>query len=282
MTTRWRIVDLANFSGTITTKRGRLTINNTDIPLADVTCIITGPATTWDAGLPALATSYDIPIIICDWRNVPIATLTGWGDNTRIGARHTAQANLSLPRKKNAWMHIVRAKILGQAANLPSNTPQHLRLQQLARSTRSGDPNNTEATAAAIDSEGWLHTGDVGTMDTRGYLRITDRKKDMFITGGFNCYPAEIESLISAHPAVAQVAVVGIADERLGEVAAAYVVLRPATRLEPSDFIAWCRDNMANYKVPRRVHFVDQLPTTASGKVQRYALRDANDGTHKA
>ena len=141
---------------------------------------------------------------------------------------------------------------------------------------------DTEATAAAIDSEGWLHTGDVGTMDTRGYLRITDRKKDMFITGGFNCYPAEIESLISAHPAVAQVAVVGIADERLGEVAAAYVVLRPATRLEPSDFIAWCRDNMANYKVPRRVHFVDQLPTTASGKVQRYALRDANDGTHKA
>jgi CRISPR-associated protein Cas1 len=148
MTTRWRIVDLASFSGTITTKRGRLTINNTEIPLADVTCIITGPATTWDAGLPALATSYDIPIIICDWRNIPIATLTGWGDNTRIGARQTAQANLSLPRKKNAWMHIVRAKILGQAANLPSNTPQHQRLQQLARSTRSGDPNNTEATAA--------------------------------------------------------------------------------------------------------------------------------------
>jgi len=138
-----------------------------------------------------------------------------------------------------------------------------------------------EATAAAVDREGWLHTGDIGTMDSRDYLRITDRKKDMFITGGFNCYPAEIESLISIHPAVAQVAVVGIADERLGEVAAAYVVLRPAARLEPAELIVWCRDNMANYKVPRRVHFVDQLPTTASGKVQRFALRDMHGGARK-
>jgi len=139
-----------------------------------------------------------------------------------------------------------------------------------------------EATAAAVDREGWLHTGDIGTMDSCDYLRITDRKRDMFITGGFNCYPAEIESLISAHPAVAQVAVIGIADERLGEVAAAYVVLRPAAQLEPADLIAWCRDNMANYKVPRRVHLVDHLPTTASGKVQRYALRDAHGGPRKA
>ena len=130
------------------------------------------------------------------------------------------------------------------------------------------------ATAAAIDAEGWLHTGDIGTMDDRGYLRITDRKKDMFIVGGFNCYPAEIESLISGHPAVAQVAIIGVADERLGEVAAAYIVLRPGARLGIDEFIAWCRDNMANYKVPRRVHFVDTLPTTASGKVQRYALRE--------
>jgi acyl-CoA synthetase (AMP-forming)/AMP-acid ligase II len=136
-----------------------------------------------------------------------------------------------------------------------------------------------QATDAAIDAAGWLHTGDIGTMDERGYLRITDRKKDMFIVGGFNCYPAEIESLISAHPAVAQVAVIGIADERLGEVAAAHVVLRPGAQLEPMDFIAWCRDNMANYKVPRRVHFVEALPTTASGKVQRFALRELPTNT---
>ena len=92
-----------------------------------------------------------------------------------------------------------------------------------------------QATAAAIDDEGWLHTGDIGTMDARDYLRITDRKKDMFIVGGFNCYPAEIESLISAHPTIAQVAVVGVPDERLGEVAAAYLVLRPDARLTEAE-----------------------------------------------
>ncbi|MGA1463922.1 MAG: FadD3 family acyl-CoA ligase [Steroidobacteraceae bacterium] len=130
-----------------------------------------------------------------------------------------------------------------------------------------------EATAEAIDADGWLHTGDIGTQDERGYLRITDRKKDMFIVGGFNCYPAEIESLISAHSGVAQVAVVGVPDERMGEVAEAYVVLRPGAPADADSLIKWCRDNMANYKVPRRVHFVEALPMTASGKVQRFALR---------
>ncbi len=129
------------------------------------------------------------------------------------------------------------------------------------------------ATAATVDDNGWLHTGDIGTQDARGYLRITDRKKDMFIVGGFNCYPAEIESLISAHPAVSQVAVVGVPDERMGEVAAAYLVLRSSQSLTKEQFIAWCKENIANYKVPRQVHFVNQLPTTASGKVQRFALR---------
>ena len=129
------------------------------------------------------------------------------------------------------------------------------------------------ATQAAIDADGWLHTGDIGVMDDAGYLRITDRKKDMFIVGGFNCYPAEIENLLSAHPAIAQVGVVGAPDERMGEVGHAYVVLRPGATLDEHGLIAWSRENMANYKVPRRVHFVTELPTTASGKVQRYALK---------
>jgi len=135
------------------------------------------------------------------------------------------------------------------------------------------------ATAAAIDTDGWLHTGDVGTMDPREYLRITDRKKDMFIVGGFNCYPAEIESLISAHPGIAQVAVIGVPDERMGEVAAAYIVPRADRPWDLDEFLGWCRANMANYKVPRQVHVVAQLPTTASGKVQRFALRDASTAT---
>src|SRR4030095_11445729 len=102
------------------------------------------------------------------------------------------------------------------------------------------------ATAEAIDAEGWLHTGDVGVLDAEGYLRITDRRKDMFIVGGFNCYPAEVEKIMAAHPDVAQVAVIGVPDARLGEVGKAFVVRRPGAALEAAALTAWCRDNMAN------------------------------------
>ncbi len=130
------------------------------------------------------------------------------------------------------------------------------------------------ATAEAIDKDGWLRTGDIGVIDAEGYIRITDRAKDMFIVGGFNCYPAEIEELILSHPDVAQVAVIGVPDERMGEVAKAFVVRRQGSNLTEEDFIAWCRKNMANYKVPRSAVFMDSLPITASGKVQRFALRE--------
>jgi len=130
------------------------------------------------------------------------------------------------------------------------------------------------ATAEAIDADGWLHTGDIGVMDERGYLRITDRLKDMFITGGFNCYPAEIESILLGCPGVAQVAVIGIPDERLGEVAMAYVVAAPGNTPTPESIIAWCRENMANYKVPRRVAIVEALPMNATGKVTKFVLRE--------
>jgi HIP---CoA ligase len=130
-----------------------------------------------------------------------------------------------------------------------------------------------QATAEAIDAEGWLHTGDVGVMDAQGYLRITDRKKDMYISGGFNCYPAEIEKLISSHPAVEMVAVIGIADERMGEVGKAFIVLRPDQVLAASEIVSWARANMANYKAPRHVAFVTDLPKNASGKVMKAELR---------
>ena len=130
------------------------------------------------------------------------------------------------------------------------------------------------ATAEAIDADGWLHTGDIGVMDERGYVRITDRKKDLFIVGGFNAYPAEIEGLLLRHPAVSQVAVVGMPDGRLGEVGAAFVVLRPGRQLTPEVLIAWASDEMANFKVPRRVEIVDALPLNASGKVLKTELRD--------
>lgn len=130
-----------------------------------------------------------------------------------------------------------------------------------------------DATRAAIDTDGWLHTGDIGVMDERGYVTITDRMKDMFIVGGFNAYPAEIENSLLAHPGVAQVAVVGASDERMGEVGHAFVVRRPGVDVSEAALIEWCRPRMANFKVPRRVTFVDALPTNASGKVLKYELR---------
>ena len=133
---------------------------------------------------------------------------------------------------------------------------------------------DAEGTAAAVDNEGWLRTGDIGVVDEDGNLCITDRKKDMFIVGGFNAYPAEIEGLMLTHPEVAQVAVVGVPDDRLGEVGQAYIVRRRWDgELDEGSLVGWCRAHMANYKVPRRILFVDELPLTASGKVQRFRLR---------
>jgi len=132
---------------------------------------------------------------------------------------------------------------------------------------------NDAATTETIDSEGWLHTGDIGVMDEQGNLRITDRLKDMFITGGFNCYPAEIENIVAGHPAIAMNAIIGVPDERMGEVAMAFVVLKTGAQLDPSDLITWCREQMANYKVPRQVQLVDALPLNASGKVMKPELK---------
>jgi acyl-CoA synthetase (AMP-forming)/AMP-acid ligase II len=134
-----------------------------------------------------------------------------------------------------------------------------------------GDP---EATAAAVDADGWLHTGDIAVMDERGYLRITDRIKDMFIMGGFNVYPAEVENLLFQHEGIAAAAVIGVPDERMGEVGMAFVVPVPGAALDSDAVIAWSREHMANYKVPRYVEVVDELPSNASGKVLKFELRE--------
>jgi len=127
------------------------------------------------------------------------------------------------------------------------------------------------ATKEAIDPEGWLHTGDLGTIDDRGHLRIAGRKKDMFIVGGFNAYPAEIEGFLMEHPAVAQAAVIGVPDERLGQVGKAFVVTREPVTAE--ELIAWSKTRMAGFKVPRAVAFLDALPLNATGKVMKDQLR---------
>ena len=129
------------------------------------------------------------------------------------------------------------------------------------------------ATAETVDADGWLHTGDLGTMDDRDYLKIVGRLKDMLIVGGFNAYPAEIENTMLAHPAIAAVAVIGVQDERLGEVARAFVVTVPVGEADELEIIAWCRERMANFKVPRSIRFLDELPLNATGKVMKEELR---------
>ncbi|OBH22195.1 fatty acid--CoA ligase [Mycobacterium sp. E342] len=128
-----------------------------------------------------------------------------------------------------------------------------------------------EATAAAIDADGWLHTGDLGRVDAAGRLRIDGRKKDMFIVGGFNAYPAEIEGYLLEHPAVAQAAVIGVPDERLGQVGKAFVVAK--TPVAEDDLLIWCRERMAGFKAPRSIQFLDALPLNATGKVMKDQLR---------
>jgi len=130
-----------------------------------------------------------------------------------------------------------------------------------------------EQTAEAIDADRWLHTGDIAVMNDAGYIDITDRKKDMFIMGGFNAYPAEIERMLVEHPLVGMAAVIGVPDDRMGEVGAAFIVPSSAGAPEPAELIGWCRERMANYKVPRHVWVVEELPLTASNKVRKPDLR---------
>jgi HIP---CoA ligase len=132
-----------------------------------------------------------------------------------------------------------------------------------------------EATRDAITPDGWLHTGDIGSLDSDGNLRITDRLKDMYIAGGFNVYPAEVEQVIATVTGVAEVAVIGVPHDRLGEVGQAFVVARPGAELDPERIIAYCRERLAGYKVPASVTITTELPKNAAGKVTKDVLRSS-------
>ncbi|MGN6358527.1 MAG: AMP-binding protein [Novosphingobium sp.] len=133
--------------------------------------------------------------------------------------------------------------------------------------------NRSEATAEAIDADGWLATGDVAIRDGDGYLFIVDRKKDMILTAGYNIYPAELEQVIAQHPAVAMAAVAGIPDDEKGEVPVAHIVLLPRVETDAGEILAHCRARLAAYKVPRVIHFVEDLPKTSTGKIMRRELK---------
>ena len=140
-------------------------------------------------------------------------------------------------------------------------------------SVMRGYLDDPDATAATIDADGWMHTGDLATIDERGCLRIVGRIKDMFIVGGFNAYPAEIENLLLRHPLITQAAVIGVPDQRLGEVGMAFLVLDPQASVTAAGIIEWSRTQMANFKAPRAVELVDELPVNAAGKVEKETLR---------
>ena len=139
--------------------------------------------------------------------------------------------------------------------------------------------NHPQATAETIRPDGWLHTGDIATMDDDGYATIVDRKKDMILTAGFNVYPAEIERVLCMHSAVALAAVGSVPDEAKGELAKAYVVLKPGAEVSRAALIAHCREHLAAYKLPRGIQFVDSVPLTSSGKMMRRLLKDFDDGS---
>jgi len=159
-----------------------------------------------------------------------------------------------------------------QGQKLPPDTPGELVLR--GPSGSSGYFGNPEATAASRDAEGWFHTGDIARQDAEGYFFIVDRKKDMFISGGENVYPAEIEQALYAHPAVAMCAVVGVPDPKWGEVGVACVVLKPDMTATEPELIAFLRDRLAGYKVPKAVRFFDALPISAAGKLLKRELRE--------
>ncbi|MES9968543.1 MAG: AMP-binding protein [Candidatus Thiodiazotropha sp.] len=136
---------------------------------------------------------------------------------------------------------------------------------------------NEEATRETINSEGWLHTGDLAKMDKDGCVFVVDRKKDMIITAGYNIYPAELERVIAGHPDVALVAVGPIIDETKGELAKAYIVPKQSASLDSEDILSFCREHLAAYKIPRAVQFVEDLPKTSSGKIMRRKLHTLDE-----
>ncbi len=144
----------------------------------------------------------------------------------------------------------------------------------LARSNTvlAGYWENPEASADALDG-GWFHTGDGGSLDEGGYLTISDRKKDVIITGGENVSSIEVEDAVFSHPAVAEVAVIGVPDEKWGEMVTALVVLAEGQTVTEAELIAHCRGRLAGYKLPKRVEFRDGIPRTATGKIQKFKLR---------
>ncbi|TCP32359.1 fatty-acyl-CoA synthase [Scopulibacillus darangshiensis] len=182
----------------------------------------------------------------------------------------------SIERKVNTVgqvLPLVEAKVIDPVTGKESGIDIQGELYTRGYHVMKGYYNNDAATNSAIDDEGWLHTGDLATVDRHGYYKITGRLKDMIIRGGENVYPREIEEFLYSHPDVMDVQIIGIPDEKYGETVVAYVQKRQGTSLDEAKLKDYCKGKIAFYKIPKHILFTDQYPMTASGKIQKYKLR---------
>ncbi len=168
----------------------------------------------------------------------------------------------------------VEVKVIDPATGLAVPRGETGELCTRGYSVMLGYWDEPERTAEVLDRAGWMHTGDLATMDPAGYVNIVGRTKDMIIRGGENVYPREVEELLYTHPAIADVQVIGVPDPRYGEVVMAWVQLRPGEELDAETLVGWCRERMAHFKVPSHVRFVEGFPMTVTGKVQKYKMRE--------
>ncbi len=223
----------------------------------------------------AVTGAADIPVELVRrvLKELPFTTvITGYGLTEAGTAAATSRGTTSRPSPPR-WVGPVRASSSGSWATTATCRPARpARWCSAGGSVMAGYLDDPEATEHTLSSDGWLRTGDIGVIDEAGCLSIVGRVKDMFIVGGFNAYPAEIENILLRHPDIRQAAVIGIPDERLGEVGMAFVVTGSGTG-SPADIIEWSRGQMANYKAPRVVAIVDEIPVNATGKVMKDTLR---------
>jgi HIP---CoA ligase len=225
----------------------------------------------------AVTGAADIPVSLIEQMRaeLPFRTiLTGYGlteAGTCTGSRPDDDAETIATTAGRAMPGLEIVVADEQGDEVPRGTAGELYVR--GYSVMQGYLDDPEATAGAIDTDGYLHTGDLATMDDDGYVRIVGRLKDMFIVGGFNVYPAEIEQVLLSHEAIGQAAVVGVPDARMGELGVAFVVAAPGRQPVPADIVAWTRERLANFKVPCEVRVVDALPVNAAGKVVKEELR---------
>ncbi|WP_370942845.1 FadD3 family acyl-CoA ligase [Amycolatopsis sp. cg5] len=220
--------------------------------LSSLRLAVTGAATVPEALVERMQTEIGFETVLTGYglTEAVVATMSRPGDDKATVARFSGRAAAGFEVK------------LGEHGEVLVRGPNMM----------LGYLDDPEATAKAIDGDGWLHTGDVGVLDERGYLRITDRIKDMYVVGGFNVYPAEVEQALAWLDGVAESAVIGVPDKLLGEVGKAYILRRG--ELSEEDVFAYCKKNLANYKQPRFIEFRDELPRNASGKVLKRVLRE--------